>query len=70
MDGGSWCFNLGMPSMVERRKRMLSSDDVAVLTHSKLTVCVEFREDWSDSCNWFSIWIDCSWSSMHMPGKS
>ena len=46
---------------------MLSSDDVAVWTCSLLCVC---REDWSDSCNWFSIWIECSWSSMHMPAKS
>ena len=31
MGGSSWCLNLGMPSsMVERRKNMLSSDDVAV----------------------------------------
>ena len=56
MDGGSWCLNLGVPSsMVERRRNMLSSDDVVVLTCSQLTVCVECKEDRSDSCSWFSI---------------
>ena len=55
MGGGSWCLNLGMTSsMVERRRNMLSSDDVAVWTCSQLTVCVECKEDRSDSCSWFS----------------
>ena len=36
MGDGSWCFNLGMSfSMVERRRSMLSSDDVAVWTCSQ-----------------------------------
>ena len=52
MGGGSWCFNSGMPSsMVERRRSMLSSDDVAVWTCSQLTVCAECKEDSSDSCS-------------------
>ena len=71
MGGGSWCFNSGMPSsMVERRSCMLSLDDVAVWTCSQLTVCVECKEDRSDSCSWFSIRIECSWSSVHMPAMS
>ena len=55
-----------MPSfMVERRRSILLSDDVAIWTCSQLTVCVA-----SDSCSWFFIWIECSWSSIHMPAMS
>ena len=41
--------------MVERRRSMFSSDDVAVWTCSQSSVCVECREDMSDSWSWFSI---------------
>ena len=46
--------------MIERRRSMLSSEDVAVWTGSQLTVCVELREEESDSCTWFSVSLGCS----------
>ena len=49
---------------------MLSSDDVAVWTCSQLTMLVECREEMSDSCSWFSAWVECSWSSVQMPAMS
>ena len=49
---------------------MLSSEDVAVWTCSQLTVCMECKEDRSDSWSWFSVCIACSWSAVHMPAMS
>ena len=49
---------------------MLSSDDVAVWTCSQLTVCVECKEEMSDSCSWVSVRMECSWSSVQMPAMS
>ena len=49
---------------------MLSSDDVAVWTCSQLTVCVECKEDRSDSWSWFSVRVEYSWSCVHMPAMS
>ena len=36
---------------------MFSSDDMAVWTCSKVTLCVDCRDEMSDSCSCFSIYI-------------
>ena len=49
---------------------MLSSDEVAIWTCSQLTVCVELRDEMSDSSIWLSVWVGCSWSSVQAPAMS
>ncbi len=58
----------GIPSsIVERRRSMLSSDDVAIWTCSQLMECRECRDEMSELCSWSSIWIESSWLSVEMP---
>ncbi len=68
MDCGRSLLSAGIPSsMVDSRRSMLSSDDVAVWSKSQFTVCVEERRV---SCSPFSIRCECSWSSVLMPAIS
>ena len=70
MGGGSWCLNLGVPSsMVERRRNMLSSDDVVVLTCSQLTDVWSVRRIGVTPVVGFPF-VECSWSSVHIPAMN
>ncbi len=69
--GGRLCCASGIPSsMMDSRRTMFSSEEVAVWTCSHVTELVECREQASASCRVSSVWVEDSWSSMEMPAIS